>query len=219
MKQIKWRLELTTGDGDGEEAAALDTQSMAVPDKVGRPDEEIVRSAADEEDERSFHGARDEEAVRRLVERLALIFADWGFPRMAGRVLFALMAADEPGLTATELATRLDASAAAISGAVRYLTQLELVWREAVPGSRRDRYRLPDDTWYATAATKARFYDTIISAVDDAVDGLGGPGTPAGSRVVEMRDFFDFLRGEMPGLLERWQATRRSTGPRGGSGR
>lgn len=151
--------------------------------------------------------------MRRLVERLALIFADWGFQRMAGRVLFALMTADEPSLTATELATRLDASPAAISGAVRYLIQLDLVWREAVPGSRRDRYRLPDDTWYATAATKARLYDVIISAVDDSIDGLGGSGTPAGSRIAEMRDFFDFLRGEMPGLLDRWHASRRPSGP------
>lgn len=152
---------------------------------------------------------RDEDAARRLVERLALVFADWGFPRMAGRVLFALMAADEPGLTATELAARLDASPAAISGAVRYLSQLEMIQREAVPGSRRDRYRLPDDTWYTTVMTKARFYDVIIAAVDDALDGLGGSGTPAGARITEMRDFFDFVRGEMPGLLDRWQAIRR----------
>lgn len=150
--------------------------------------------------------------MRRLVERLALVFADWGFQRMAGRVLFALMAADEPGLTATELATRLDASPAAISGAVRYLLQLELVQREAVPGSRRDRYRLPDDTWYATVTTKARFYDVIIAAIDDSIGGLGGPDTPAAARITEMRDFFDFVRGEMPGMLDRWQASRKSRG-------
>ncbi|WP_326855965.1 GbsR/MarR family transcriptional regulator [Actinocrinis sp.] len=189
-----------TADGpsaQAEEAATLNTRSVAV------------------RDEQSPEAVRDEEAARRLVERLALVFADWGFPRMAGRVLFALMAADEPGLTATELATGLDASPAAISGAVRYLIQLEMVQREAVPGSRRDRYRLPDDTWYTTVMTKARFYDVIVAAVDDALDGLGGSGTPAGARVTEMRDFFDFVRGEMPGLLDRWQATRRPGGARG----
>jgi predicted transcriptional regulator len=173
----------------------------------------LTEDAAAKEAARS--GARDEEVVRRLVERLALLFADWGFPRMAARVLFALMTADEPGLTATELAIRLDASPAAISGAVRYLLQLELAQREAVPGSRRDRYRLPDDTWYATVATKSRFYDVIIAAVDDAVDGFGGPETPAAARVIEMRDFFDFVRGEMPGLLDRWQEARRSSTARG----
>ena len=95
--------------------------------------------------------ARDEEAVRRFVEQIAMQFADWGFPRMAGRVLFALMTADEPGLSAAELGARLDASAAAISGAVRYLGQLRLVVRDPVPGSRRDLYRLANNAWYAAA--------------------------------------------------------------------
>jgi hypothetical protein len=169
---------------------------------------------------RNAEAVRDEEAVRRLVERLALVFSDWGFPRMAGRVLFALMTADEPSLTATDLAERLDVSPAAISGAVRYLIQIDLVRREGVPGSRRDRYRLPDEAWYAAAATKGTFYGVIISTIDDVLEALGDPDTPARVRVTEMRDFFDFVRGEMPSLLDRWQATRAS-GANGvrGSGR
>jgi DNA-binding transcriptional ArsR family regulator len=166
---------------------------------------------------RNEEAVRDEEAVRQLVERLALVFADWGFPRMAGRVLFALMTADEPSLTATELAERLEVSPAAISGAVRYLVQIDLVRREGVPGSRRDRYRLPDEAWYAAAATKGTFYGVIISTIDDVLDALGGPDTPARARVTEMRDFFDFVRAEMPSLLDRWQATR-AAGATGANG-
>jgi DNA-binding transcriptional regulator GbsR (MarR family) len=39
---------------------------------------------------------RDEEAMRTFVEQMARMLADWGFPRMAGRVLFVMMGADEP---------------------------------------------------------------------------------------------------------------------------
>src|SRR5260370_19263214 len=130
---------------------------------------------------------RDEEAVRHFVEKVALLFADWGFPRMAGRVLFALMTCDEPGLTAPELASGLDASPAAISGAVRYLTQLGLVVREPVPGSRRDRSRLPVDTLYTTATVKANFYHVIITAAYQTIGPLGGTGSPACHRVAAMR--------------------------------
>ena len=153
---------------------------------------------------------RDEEAVRGFVERLALLFADWGFPRMAARVLFALMTAETPGLTATELAERLDASAAAISGAVRYLGQLGFVVREPVPGSRRDLYRLRDHTWYAGTTTAVQFYDLVISAADEVLGSVGGPQSTAGERVSEMRDFFAFVRSRLPGLLDEWQAMRRS---------
>lgn len=155
------------------------------------------------------HGPpRDEESVRRFVEQLAMLFADWGFPRMAGRVLLTLMVAEERGLTATELGERLDASPAAISGAVRYLGQLGLTVREPVPGSRSDLHRLPNDAWYAGTATTTGLYVQIIAAAAAAVGPLGGPGTAAGARVAQMRDFFTFIQGEMAGLLDRWKEHR-----------
>ena len=175
------------------EAAALDSQSIAARDEAA--DAGVVQ---------------DEAAVRHFVERVALLFADWGFPRMAARVLFALMTAPEPALTAPELAARLEVSPAAISGAVRYLGQIGFVLREGVPGSRRDRYRLREHTWYAGTATAVQFYDLLISAAEDALPPLGGAGTTAGERVAEMRDFFAFMRDAVPELLTRWEDSRKS---------
>lgn len=151
---------------------------------------------------------RDDIRVRSFVENLALVFADWGFPRMPGRVLFALMTADEPGLTATELAERIEASPAAISGAVRYLNQLGLTTREAVPGSRRDVYKLRDNAWYQAAFAKMSFYNVIETAANDAVQALGGERTASGRRVTEMREFFNFMRGEAEDMLKRWHERR-----------
>lgn len=152
--------------------------------------------------------ARDEEAVRRFVEQTAMQFADWGFPRMAGRVLFALMAADEPGLSAAELGARLDASAAAISGAVRYLGQLRLVVREPVPGSRRDLYRLADNAWYTAAMTELNLYQSIIAASEKVLEALGDGESPSRARIAEMRDFFTFFQHEMGGMLAKWESAR-----------
>lgn len=151
---------------------------------------------------------RDEDAVRRFVEQIAMQFADWGFPRMAGRVLFVLMTADEPGLSAAELGDRLDASAAAISGAVRYLGQLRLVVREPVPGSRRDLYRLADNAWYTAATTELSLYQTIISASDTVLAALGDTDSPSRTRIAEMRDFFTFFQGEMSTMLAKWESVR-----------
>jgi DNA-binding transcriptional regulator GbsR (MarR family) len=151
---------------------------------------------------------RDDPRVRSFVENLALLFCDWGFPRMPGRVLFALMTADEPGLTATELAERLEVSPAAISGAVRYLNQIGLTTREAVPGSRRDVYKLRDNAWYQAAFAKVSFYNVIETAADDAIGALGGEQTASGARVAEMRDFFAFMRDEAEDMMKRWHERR-----------
>ncbi|MPZ63481.1 MAG: MarR family transcriptional regulator [Propionibacteriales bacterium] len=159
-------------------------------------------------------GQRHEAAVRAFVENAAMALDDYGFPRMPARVLMTLMAADEPSLSALDLADRLEVSPAAISGAVRYLMRIGLLVKEPVPGSRRDRYRMPDDAWYAAAMTKSDFFDDIVRLTDEGVTACGGRDTPAGARVAEMRDFYEFLRKEMGDLLTRWEAHRESLGYR-----
>ncbi|MEV0806437.1 helix-turn-helix domain-containing protein [Micromonospora sp. NPDC050200] len=155
--------------------------------------------------------AKREEEVHLFVERMAMAFADVGFPRMAARVLFAVMSADDP-LTAAEIGERLGVSAAAVSGAVRYLTQFGMLVREPVPRSRRDRYRVPDNPWYEATITKTGLYKNFIDIADAGVDALQGPATPGGERVREMRDFFVFVQEEIDSLGERWRARRAATG-------
>ncbi|MFF5054118.1 GbsR/MarR family transcriptional regulator [Micromonospora sp. NPDC000663] len=149
--------------------------------------------------------------VHLFVERMALTFAEVGFPRMAARVLFTVMSADDP-LTAAEIGERLGVSAAAVSGAVRYLTQFGMLIREPVPRSRRDRYRMPDNPWYEATITKTGLYKTFIDVADGGVAALNGPDTPAGERVAEMRDFFVFVQEEIDSLGERWRVRRAATG-------
>ena len=151
---------------------------------------------------------RDEQALRELVERLGRLLAEWGLPRMAARVIFVLMTADEPALSAGELAERLGVSPAAISGAVRYLTQIHMVTRDVVPGSRRDLYRLVDDSWYEVTLEKMTLITTLADLARGGVVAAGGEGTPAGARLAGMRDFYDFVQKELPSLLERWQAVK-----------
>jgi predicted transcriptional regulator len=150
------------------------------------------------------HPQRDEKAVRHFVEQMSRTLADWGLPRMAARVLFVMMSADEDALTASELAQRLGVSPAAISGAVRYLIQINMVAREPVPGSRRDRYRLVDDSWYEVTLAKMTLIKTIADAADQGVVAAGGPDTPAGSRLAGMRDFYVFIQEALPMLLDQW---------------
>jgi DNA-binding transcriptional regulator GbsR (MarR family) len=146
--------------------------------------------------------------MRTFVEQMARTLADWGFPRMAGRVLFVMMGADERALTAGELAERLDVSPAAISGAVRYLTQINMIVREPVPGSRRDRYRLVDDTWYEVTLAKMTLLKTIVDYAEQGVAAAGGDRTPAGTRIAGMRDFYIYVQEALPALMDGWAERR-----------
>lgn len=151
--------------------------------------------------------ARDEKRVTEYAERTAAVLIAAGFPKMPARVLMALTVA-ETGLTAAELAERLGVSAAAISGAVRYVQTIGMLRRVSQPGSRRDLYVLPENPWYAASMSETRVYDPIIESSEAMLDALGGVDTVAGMRVAEMVDFMRFFKRRLPELLEEWRRQR-----------
>jgi DNA-binding transcriptional regulator GbsR (MarR family) len=150
---------------------------------------------------------RDEEAVRRFVERLSTTLYELGFPRMPARVLGALVAAEGGAMTAAELSDWLRVSPAAVSGATRYLAQVNLIVREPVAGSRSDRYRMMSNTWYIAGAAKNSVYKRVGDVVAEGA-GAVGDGTEAAARITEMADFFLFLQDEIADVVERWQQRR-----------
>jgi DNA-binding transcriptional regulator GbsR (MarR family) len=150
---------------------------------------------------------RDEEAVRRFIERFALNLAEAGMPRMPARAFAAVLVAEDGRQTAAELAELLQASPAAISGAVRYLTQLRLVSREREPGERVDHFRVCSDTWYEVVTQRDQMIARWEQDLQEGIKAVG-PDTPVGARLEETRAFFEFLRDEIPQVMARWRARR-----------
>ena len=152
-------------------------------------------------------GGRDDEAVRRFIERFALAMSEAGMPRMPSRVFAAILSAEDGRCTAAELAEVLGVSPAAVSGAVRYLLQVQLISREREPGERRDHYRTSTDNWYEAMAGR----DAILARWEqDLEEGIKavGPDTPAGDRLEETRRFYAFLREELARIMHDWRDQR-----------
>jgi predicted transcriptional regulator len=149
-------------------------------------------------------GSRDAEAVSRFIERFASTLADAGMARMPARVFVALLASDAGRLSSAELSELLRVSPAAISGAVRYLTQVNLASREREPGSRRDYYRVHEDVWYDSAIHREQMLARWSASAAEGIEVLGRD-TPAGARIARSLMFFEFLQAELPDLLERWR--------------
>ncbi|MEW2622821.1 MarR family transcriptional regulator [Streptomyces sp. NPDC048106] len=150
---------------------------------------------------------RDPEAVSTFVERFAAQMVEAGMTRMPSRVFAALLASDTGTLTSAQLGEQLRISPAAVSGAVRYLAQVHMVSREREPGSRRERYRVRSDQWYEALTRR----DAIIKRWEDALrEGVAslGADTPAGRRLSETLDFFEFIERDVAEMMERWRVYR-----------
>ncbi len=155
--------------------------------------------------------ARDEGAVSRFVERFAAQLTEAGMQRMAARVFAQLLASDGGAMTSAELGEALQISPAAVSGAVSYLTQVDMVSREREPGSRRDRYVLHNELWYETFTRRDQVLTLWKKTLREGAATLG-TRSPAGARVAETAAFFEFMQGEMLGLMDRWRSHKATLG-------
>ena len=147
---------------------------------------------------------RDRAAVTRFVEDLASALMEMGVPRMPARVFAALLTTDSGRLTAAELATKLQISPAAVSGAVRYLVQIGMARRESEPGSRRHYYRAPNNVWDEVIGIRDHLMSRWTGVLRDGVAILGAD-TPAGERVAESVRFFEFVSSELPLVIRKWR--------------
>ena len=143
-----------------------------------------------------------------FLERFAAGMVASGMPRMASRVFARLLGRDEGAATSAELAAALQASPAAVSGAVRYLIQLHLVTRSHRPGDRRDLYRLSGDHWYEIVGNREHDLRQWVDLSREGVVAVGAE-TPAGRRLDETARFFEFLITEMADVMERWRSGER----------
>lgn len=145
------------------------------------------------------------------AETLALGLVGAGMQRMSARVLAAFLFTDRPSLTAGDLAEELGASAGSLSGAIKMVMQMGLIERVPVPGSRREHYRMRDKAWTVLYSRQHAPIADILGSVERGVE-VVGPG-PARERLQYMRDFYVFLLGEVPELIERFEKLRSERRP------
>lgn len=141
------------------------------------------------------------------AEQAAAALTAAGMARMPARVMMALVGSPDEGYTAAELADRLGVSAAAVSGAVRYLQSMRLIDRISRPGDRRDRYDLADDAWHGVVAGNAPIY-TRLAELMDAIADENMQAEASVRRARDTASFLRFLAERMPQLADEWRANR-----------
>ena len=146
------------------------------------------------------------------AEKAAAMMTAAGMPRMPARVMMALIAAPAGGYTASQLGERLGVSAAAVSGAVRYLQQLHFVQRRSRPGERRDRYEFVHDPFTTSIAGNMPVYSRLSAYIDD-IAAAHTDDQGAHDRAVELAEFFRFLSARMLQIVDDWHEQRRETEP------
>jgi hypothetical protein len=151
---------------------------------------------------------RSRMSAERFVEEIGLVFDSIHLPRMAGRVLGAILLGPREGSTAADLAETLQASKGSISNMTQLLIHYRFIDRTVKAGDRRDRFVVRQGAWARMMLWRLELLQRLQELADDGLGLLGPDGNP--EPLQEVRDMYAFLERELPKLFDRWEEERDS---------
>jgi DNA-binding transcriptional regulator GbsR (MarR family) len=148
-----------------------------------------------------------------FVEDIGLFFEQMGMPRMAGRILGALLISDPPDQSITELSEQLKASKSSISIMARLLVEYGLI--ERVPSSvpRRDFYRFKPGGWIIYMRQWLELMSELHKITERGLAIMANKPPEMQQRLQEAHDLFSFVEQEFPSLLEELAQQRDTKAP------
>lgn len=148
---------------------------------------------------------------KHFIEDAGLLFEESGHPRMAGRILGCLLISDPPYLSTTELAEILQASKGSLSTMTRFLLQMGLIERVALPGRRLDYFRIKPGALSQVVRHAIHEFSALRQLAERGLELMEGQDSELRKRLEEALDLFSFLEREYPLLIERWEREHKRT--------
>jgi DNA-binding transcriptional regulator GbsR (MarR family) len=156
--------------------------------------------------ERAGETRRSRISAERFVEEIGLVFDSMHLPRMAGRVLGAILLGPADGPTASDLAETLQASKGSISNMTQLLINYRFIERTVRAGDRRDRFVIKSGAWARMMLWRLELLQRLQELAGDGLELLPPEGNP--EPLQEVRDMYAFLERELPRLFDRWEVER-----------
>ncbi|MDR2381984.1 MAG: MarR family transcriptional regulator [Bifidobacteriaceae bacterium] len=146
---------------------------------------------------------------RQFAEDLSLIWEMAGTSRMDGRVLGYMMVTDQPFLSSAQLAKLLQVSTGAISMATRRLVDMRFIRRRSVAGDRSHYFACEEDPWGSFLSHEHQFFDREIATIEAAIEAFGPGNDEARRRLVNGRDYLQWVALYHAKMLLDWEAHKR----------
>ena len=159
-------------------------------------------------DETGDRRDRRREAALAFVEELALFLEREGLPRMAGRIFSWLLICEPPLQSAADLTDALQASKGSISTMTALLARARLIERVALPGRRRDYFRVRPRAMSALMHEATARLAAFRRLAEQGLGLLDGEPPDVRERLEDVLAVSRFLEEEYPALLARFQAHR-----------
>lgn len=141
-----------------------------------------------------------------FIEEMGRFMEGYGFARVGGRVLGALLVAEPAEQTADDLRTTLRASRSSISVALRTLENVGFIERVTRLGDRKSYFRNRPDAWTELTKRQLEATTAMKRMAERGLEILETDDPAARLGLEEMRDFYAFFEREHPKIVADWLA-------------
>jgi biotin operon repressor len=146
------------------------------------------------------------DAIRHdIIDDMGMLWEEMGMPRSEGRIVGCLMLSNVAAMSSADLMTELGMSAASISTATRRLAEVGFIKRVTQAGRRGHFFRVEDDVWGAFLAGERGYLDKRASFAESVLGQLGPDDEGPRRRVMNMRDYMNWLRTYHRKMLGDWE--------------
>ncbi len=145
---------------------------------------------------------------KHFIEDIGLFFEQMGLPRMAGRILGALLISTPPAQSITDIALVLKASKSSISIMARLLVENGLIERVASPLPRRDYYRFKPGGWIYYMRQWMELWSGLHQIAERGISLLNQKPASEKERLLEAHDLFSLMEEQFPSLLIKLEKER-----------
>jgi DNA-binding transcriptional regulator GbsR (MarR family) len=145
---------------------------------------------------------------KHFIEDIGLFFEQMGMPRMAGRILGALLISDPPQQSINELAEKLQTSKSSISIMSRLLVENGLIEKAPSTVPRRDYYRFKSGGWLIYMRQWLGLMSALHEITERGLNLMQEQPPDLQERLQEAHDLFSFIEQEFPALLKALEKKR-----------
>ena len=150
-----------------------------------------------------------------FVARFAEFWRSQGAARSEGRIVGYLLVCGADSSSAEEIAAGAGVSRGSVSVYLRRLAELGFVRQvpSPDPAARARRYRMDEDVWGGFLRNERAYLKNQRSLAQAALDRLPGLDGASRRRLVNMRDYMDWLDGYHEVLSAEWERFKAARGP------
>ncbi|WP_116125451.1 GbsR/MarR family transcriptional regulator [Lewinella sp. IMCC34183] len=149
--------------------------------------------------------------IKRRVEEIGVFFEQTSLTPTEARVFALLLLADPPEMEFFAIQEFLQASKSTISNAIRRLMDEGRIDYITKPGDRKRYFRVSGEKWLGQMREGLAKLGPFIRTMNKVIELRQGTGSSEfNQELEEIKDYFLFLKEELPILQEKWDERKRA---------